>query len=283
MARRGRGRGGHHNSNDRTTPNNTAVTTGETTTSQQPNQNPATNNRKRGRDDDGADFFAIPDKKQKNGEKNGENGEKDDKKPVVKDMDVFLGKFEFLPELKHFLKVQEYALLRPNLAIQYPSDSSNFPQDALPDNFQCRNLIISLDPEHYKSTTSTPLFTEANDIKAKSKTEEIMNRMATELCAAKTFYKPKVVFVEIIDRVSNDVSDFNAILAYLCRKHRYQPLEIDPLNRTSIIDMEKDKDTRAKAYIKSLKWSLKTFHQPDTVNVEINKLPTNQAIKLYEM
>lgn len=270
--RGGRGRGGQHN-NDRMETDEIPNTTEPT----QPNRNA-----KRRHDEDAADFFDIPETNKKQRTTDQEQSKSVEKPTTPQECDVFVGTFEHLTEVKHFLKVKNWALQRPNLALIIPTNSSVFPHDAIDKQYKCRNLVLSLNPKFYNSDTQTALFTDQFDIKAKSKKEEITLRIANEIAAAKTFYDPKgAVFIEIIDRFSNDGSDFKAILCYICAKYRYQPLQIDSLNRKSVIDHAPD--DRAQAYVKSLKWSFRVFHPDSSVNVEINKLPVNKIIDLNEM
>ena len=197
MATRGRGRGrgrggarGGQNNND------SRMETDEVTTGA-PQHDQL--NRKKRRHDDDADFFEIPEtnKKQRTTEQN--QSTTTDKPTAPQDCDVFIGQFEHLTEVKHFLKVKNWALQRPNLALMIPTNASTFPQDEIDKQYRCRNLILSLNPSFYNET-STPLFTEKFDIKAKSKKEEITNRIANEIAGAKNFYDPKgAVFIEIIE------------------------------------------------------------------------------------
>ena len=274
---KGRGRGGGARGGQSN--NDTRMETDEVTTTDAPQ--PDQTNRKKRRHDDDADFFEIPETNKKQRTIEQTQSTSTEKPTAPQDCDVFIGHFEHLTEVKHFLKVKNWALQRPNLALMIPTNASTFPQDEIDKQYKCRNLILSLNPSFYNET-STPLFTENFDIRAKTKKEEITTRIANEIAAAKNFYDPKgAVFIEIIDRIQNDGSDFKATLSYICAKYRYQPLQIDSLNRKAVIDHAPDE--RAQAYVKSLKWSFRVYHPDASVNVEIKKLPVNKIIDLNEM
>lgn len=272
---RGRGRGGHNNNDNR-------METDDTSEFPIATQQDQSNRKKRRHDEDETDFFDIPENSKKQRTTENEQSKSTDKPTAPQDCDIFIGTFEHLTEVKHFLKVKNWALQRPNLLLHIPTNSSNFPEDEVDKQYKCRNLVLSLNPEFYNNDTTVKLFSETFDLKAKSKKDEITTRIANEIAKAKQFYNPKgMVFIEIIDRIPNDGSDFKAILAFICAKYRYQPLQIDSLNRKTVI--EHAPDERAQAYVKSLKWSFRVYHPDASINMEINKLPVNKIIDLNEL
>ena len=268
---RGRGRGGHNNTNDR------EVVDMDTSTSTSTRQS----KRKRGGqnfddDDDDSDFFNSQKKQCHDGQKD------ETSTPKTIECDVFIGQFKFLTELKHWFKVRDYVCKHPNAAFYIPSDSSVFPTDDIGNNRKCRLLVLSINPGHYNQTTGTALFTEKFDVKARAtKFEEILTRIANEIATAKAFYNPVEVFIEIIQRFDNDCSEFNAILHYICAKYGYEAMRIDKKHKKSIHQLE-TKD-QAEAYVKSLKFCIRSAHPPATANIEISKLPANKGINLNDM
>ena len=267
---RGRGRGALNNTGDREI---------------QPDQTQSTstqkNKRKRGGqdddDDDDDDFFTST-KKQCSDGKN--DTDRDTPKQV--DCDVFIGEFKYLTELKHWFKVRDYVCKYPNEAHFFPSDKSVFPQDDIGKNRKCRILVLSINPLHYNQTSGTALFTDKFDVKARTtKFEEILTRISNEIAAAKTFYSPSEVFIEIIQRFENDCSEFNAILYYICAKYGYEAMKIDKKHKKSVFQQELK--NQAESYVKSLKYCIRSAHPPANANIEISKLPANKGINLNDM
>jgi len=138
------------------------------------------------------------------------------------------------------------------------------------ENRRCRNLIVGLDPENYKQgaeDSEAKLFKDAdNAIKNKAKFNEVILKLSNDIAVATAYYKPRLVFIEILRRPGGHKSDFEAFLSYICIKNDYVAMIIDPVTRKPT--HEETTENQTDHYIKSLKWYFTNFTAPKIIKIE---------------
>ena len=206
----------------------------------------------------------------------------DQNEKKILDCDVLCGDFPYIITDRDLKKVQKI-IKHPNKL--HGALGSDLPLKTVEigDNRRCRNLIIGLNPENYKSGadgSDSKIFKDDNNaLKNKTKFLEAMTKLSNDIAVATAFYKPRLVFIEILRRIGGEKSDFEAVLSYICVKHDYIPMIVDPVTRKATYTVPKAEQNDH--YTSSLKWYFNNFTAPKII--KINDMDAPNGINVDDL
>ena len=167
-------------------------------------------------------------------QKNQKNPKNDQNEKKILDCDVLCGDFPYITTDRDLKKVQKI-IKHPNKLHGALGSAAPLKTVEIGENLRCRNLIVGLNPENYKNgvegSDSKIFKDDDNALKNKAKFQEAMTKLSNDIAVATYFYKPRLVFIEILRRLGGEKSDFEAILSYICVKNDYIPMIVDPVTR----------------------------------------------------